>query len=65
MPRAPADPAALASAVARLAADAALRADLGRCGREIIRDKFDYDAWIRRTVEVFEAAREVFGTLPR
>ncbi len=33
---------------------------MGRRGREINREKFDYDHWIARTVEVMTAVREEF-----
>ncbi len=56
----PGDAAALADAIVRLAADPALRRNLGRRGQEIYRTRFDYDHWIRRTIEVMSAVREEF-----
>lgn len=53
----PDDPRALADAIARLAGDAGLRSRMGERGREICREKFDYDRWIARTVEVMQAVR--------
>jgi glycosyltransferase involved in cell wall biosynthesis len=56
----PGDPAALAGAMAKLASDASLRAAMGRRGYEIHREKFDYDHWIRRTVEVMGGIQREF-----
>jgi glycosyltransferase involved in cell wall biosynthesis len=56
----PNDSAALAAAIARLASDAALRAALGRHGREINQRKFDYAQWVSRTIEVMSAVRDTF-----
>jgi glycosyltransferase involved in cell wall biosynthesis len=56
----PSDPAALAVAIARLAGDSAQRAAMGRRGHEIYQEKFDYDHWIARTVDVMSAIREDF-----
>jgi glycosyltransferase involved in cell wall biosynthesis len=54
----PGDPASLAAAMTRLASDAPLRSTLGRRGRQINADKFNYDRWIARTVEVMSAVRD-------
>ncbi|HSW45141.1 MAG TPA: glycosyltransferase family 4 protein [Phycisphaerae bacterium] len=51
---------ALAGAIRKLATDAALRTSLGARGLEIYRTRFDYNNWIRRTVEVTSAVREEF-----
>ena len=56
----PDDPAALAGAMAKLAGNAGLRKAMGRRGYELFCDKFDYDNWIRRTVETMTAVRDEF-----
>lgn len=56
----PNDPAALAAAMAKLAGDAAMREAMGRRGRELCSEKFGYDNWISRTVEVFGQVRKQF-----
>lgn len=56
----PGDAAALTTAIVRLASDAALRRRMGQRGNEIYRTRFDYDHWIRRTIEVMSAVREEF-----
>ncbi|MCX5685058.1 MAG: glycosyltransferase family 4 protein [Planctomycetota bacterium] len=55
------DPAALARAMVKLASDASLRAAMGRRGHEIHCEKFDYDHWIARTVEVMSAIRKAYA----
>jgi len=57
----PEDPAALADAIATLAADAELRTQMAARGRQIAAEKFDYDRWIARTVEVMSAAKDRLG----
>jgi glycosyltransferase involved in cell wall biosynthesis len=61
----PDDPRALADAIARLAGDAGLRSRMGQRGREICREKFDYDRWIARTVEVMQAVRAGLTQAPK
>lgn len=39
----PGDPAALAQAICRLAADPALRADMGRAGRQLVSERYDWN----------------------
>jgi len=56
----PGDADALAAAIVRMASDAPLRAAMGRRGHEIHREKFDYDNWISRTVEVMGGVRDAF-----
>jgi len=54
------DAPALAGAISRLAGDADLRRRMGQRGYEIYQEKFDYDHWIARTVEVMTQVREKF-----
>jgi len=56
----PNDPQALAEGIVRMASDAERRRLMGRRGHEIYREKFDYDHWIHRTVEVMSQVREQF-----
>lgn len=51
----PDDPPALAEAIRTLAQDAPGRQAMGRRGREISREKFDYDQWVAGTVAVMSA----------
>jgi len=53
----PGDAKSFGAAMARLATDAELRKDMGRRGRELFHEKFEYDNWIRRTVEVLDQVR--------
>jgi glycosyltransferase involved in cell wall biosynthesis len=57
----PGDPAALAAAMVSMASDQAQRQAMGQRGHQIFREKFDYDNWINRTVEVMSAIREDFA----
>lgn len=50
----PNDPQALAAAMVRLAGDAAMREAMGRRGRELCSEKFGYDNWIAKTVELMD-----------
>ncbi len=52
----PADADAVAAAVARLAADADLRAEMGRAGRAAALAEFSWDAVVTRTAAVIERA---------
>jgi len=54
----PNDPPALATALARLMGDAALRARLGAAGRARARDVFSVEAMMRGVARGYEAARE-------
>ncbi len=54
------DAPALAAAIVKMASDANLRQAFGARGNEIYHAKFDYDAWIARTIEVMSAIREDF-----
>jgi glycosyltransferase involved in cell wall biosynthesis len=56
----PGDSAALARTILTMASDTDLRARLGRRGHEISREKFDFDRWIARTIEVMSAVRREF-----
>lgn len=49
----PADPAALAGAVVRLAGDAALRAALGRAGLRRVRERFDVERFVARHAALY------------
>jgi glycosyltransferase involved in cell wall biosynthesis len=49
----PGNPAALAEALARLAASAPLRAEMGRAGREVVESRFTIETSVRRLVEVY------------
>jgi glycosyltransferase involved in cell wall biosynthesis len=53
----PDDPAALAAALARLHRDPALAAELGRRGRETVRERFDGDALTAPLAALFAGAR--------
>lgn len=50
----PRDPGATAEAVARLLGDAALRAEMGRRGREIVAREFSDEVVIRQMLQVYE-----------
>ena len=50
----PRDPVALAEALSRVLADAALRSELGRCGREHIMREFSIPAMLRATLEAYD-----------
>ena len=52
----PNDAAALAAAIEALAADDALRRELGARGRELVHDRYDVRRTVERTVEVVERA---------
>ena len=54
------DAAALAGAIGRLASDAGLRRRMGERGYQIYQEKFDYDHWIARTVQIMSEVREKF-----
>jgi glycosyltransferase involved in cell wall biosynthesis len=54
------DARALAKAIHRLATDAGLRRQMGQRGHELFQEKFEYDHWIKRTVEVMSEVREKF-----
>ncbi len=56
----PGDSVALAAAMAKLANNPELRGAMGRRGREVSEEKFGYDNWIRRTVEVMGEVRREF-----
>jgi glycosyltransferase involved in cell wall biosynthesis len=49
----PRDPPALAGALLRLLGDAALRAELGRAGREAARARFGIDRMVEGTLEIY------------
>jgi glycosyltransferase involved in cell wall biosynthesis len=51
----PGHPQALADALVALAGDAALRARLGRAGRERVRARFGLDRMVERTLEVYSS----------
>jgi glycosyltransferase involved in cell wall biosynthesis len=53
---APADPAALATAILRLARDEATRARFGASGRGRVEERFGLDASVRQTAAVYERA---------
>jgi glycosyltransferase involved in cell wall biosynthesis len=50
----PADPAALAGAVARLLGDAGLRDRIGEAGYRTVADRYSIDAQVRRTQLVYD-----------
>jgi glycosyltransferase involved in cell wall biosynthesis len=52
------DAPALAQAIRTMAASPELRNRMGRRGNEIYQAKFDYDHWIRRTIEVMSEIRD-------
>jgi glycosyltransferase involved in cell wall biosynthesis len=54
----PADPAALAAAIAQLLADPAKRAELGALARQRILEKFNWKGAAMRTVDVYSEAIE-------
>ncbi|HZG89358.1 MAG TPA: glycosyltransferase, partial [Pseudonocardia sp.] len=54
---APTDPAAIATAVQKLAADPALRARLGSAGRAVFLERFEARGWVRRLRAVYDEAR--------
>ena len=47
------EPAALAAAISRLLSDAALRADMGRKGMEVVRSQYSWDAVAEKMLEVY------------
>lgn len=53
---APTDPAAVASAVQKLATDPALRARLGAAGRAVFLERFEATGWVRRLRTVYDQA---------
>lgn len=61
----PADPAALAAAIATLLQDPALRARIGEAGHRTVRDRFSIDAQVRRIEAVYdeELARAGVGVI--
>jgi len=59
---APGDPAVLASAVSRLAADPALRAAQGRAGRRVVLDR-SWPVMCDELIGHYEAVLETEGTL--
>lgn len=61
----PGDPLALAGAVTRLLRDEALRAALGRRGREVAEREFDWDVVASRYLETFEQVRRPGRRTPR
>jgi glycosyltransferase involved in cell wall biosynthesis len=52
----PEDEEGLADAIDRLLADPAGAADMGRCGAQRLRERFDPDEMARRTIDVYRAA---------
>lgn len=56
---------ALADAIVALATDPDLRRSMGRRGHAIYREKFDYDNWIARTLEVMGQVHERFTRAQR
>jgi glycosyltransferase involved in cell wall biosynthesis len=54
---APTEPAAIASAVQKLATDPALRARLGAAGRAVFLERFEATGWVRRLREVYDSLR--------
>jgi glycosyltransferase involved in cell wall biosynthesis len=61
---APADAAALAAALERLARDPALAARLGEAGRHVVRDRFSWPSIVAQWEACYRAAGERRGTQP-
>jgi glycosyltransferase involved in cell wall biosynthesis len=55
----PGDEPALASALARLIGDGALRARLGAAARKDIEERFDFEVYVRRLTTVWQAAADL------
>ena len=59
----PADPFALAVAIRSLVMDKAKAIEMGRAGRKLVEQKFNYDDWVTNTERIFENAIQQTGSL--